>query len=93
MINMDQYLPLLQDRGVEIPRGRRPKNMYVRKLANMKNKVMLGYPKLYELSSWLYDVMKDNQTTFSKLPKNKCNVITRIGKWLFDNREGKKFSD
>ena len=91
MINMDEYFTLMQDRGVEIARGRRPKNMYVPKVANMKNRVIKGYPKLHELSSWLYDVIKDNPITFSKLPKNKCNVITRIGKWLFDNREGKKF--
>ena len=93
MINMDEYFTLMQDRGVEIARGRRPKNMFVPKVANMKNRVIKGYPKLHELSSWLYDVMKENPITFSKLPKNKCNVIARIGKWLFDNREEKNFSD
>ena len=85
MLPMEDYFPHLQDRGVEISKKKRPKNMFIPKVTNTRNRVSLGYPKLHELSSSLYDIMKGHEKTFSKIPKNKCNVITRIAKWLFDN--------
>ena len=91
MLPMEVYFPLLQDRGQEISKKKRPKNMFIPKTANM-NRASLGYVRLHELSTKLYDIMKDNADTFCRIPKNKCNVITRIARWLYDNREEKSLS-
>ena len=93
MLDENTYFTLLQDPGFSITRKKRPQKCHIVKCNDPLKKSTMGYMKIYVIASRYHDILKQNTTVFPKLPKNKSQIITRICKWMLDNRKYKGYSD
>ena len=93
LLDESTYFNLLQDKGYVISKNKRPQKCYVVKDLNSSKGTTMAYRKIYDIGSMYYDVLKEHNKTFTKLPKNKSQLIQRVCKWILDNREYKGFSD
>jgi hypothetical protein len=92
-----EYFRLLQDSGEEMNEAQKNKfsgnkrGRVARKIVHVDRL----YPRLYTLSSNLYDIMENNRTLFPRLPegKNKTSPIHTLGKLIANTRKSYARSD
>ena len=53
----------------------------------------MAYTKIYVIPSRYNEILKQKITVFTKIPKNKSQLIQRVCKWILDNREYKGYSN
>ena len=86
MLDENTYFTLLQDPGFSISKKKRPQKCYIVKCNDPLKKTTMAYTKIYVIASRYYEILKENTTVFTKIPKNKSQIITRVCKWILDNR-------
>jgi hypothetical protein len=92
-----EYFRLLQDSGEEMNEAQKNKfsgnkrGRVARKIVHVDRL----YPRLYTLSSKLYDIMENNRTLFPRLPegKNKTSPIHTLVKLIANTRKSYARSD
>ena len=78
MLDEKIYFTLLQDPGFEISKKKRPQKCFVVKCSDTVKKTTMAYNNIYAIVSKYYNILKENTTVFTKLPKKKSQLIQRV---------------
>ena len=93
LMDENTYFTLLQDPGFSISKKKRPQKCHIVKCNDPLKKSTMAYTKIYVIAQRYHEILSENTSVFTKLPKNKSQILTRVCKWILDNREYKGYSD